>query len=222
MSRGEGRKTGANACKVCNHPGRQEIDAMLLNAQAKYKDIIARMLKAHPGAPELNEPNLTRHKKAHLLTQPIKTTTVDPETGEEVEGYVIGHLSRAITVPKEALSPEGIPMPLALNTIIQAGIRNILQNPELVSPIILMQALEMARKLGIGGSEEDEFKSAWEELGKKRRVKKTTKTTVTKEVEVEATPTDARTDPDIIDVTPSPPSEWSADDLALLPPGDNQ
>ncbi|MDQ2996964.1 MAG: hypothetical protein M3R61_07915 [Chloroflexota bacterium] len=81
MSRGEGRRTGGTACKVCNHPGRGEIEAILLNG-AEHKPIIAKMKTAHPEAPELNGPNLTRHYKNHLINQPILVTTPEGADGE--------------------------------------------------------------------------------------------------------------------------------------------
>ena len=58
-------------CKVCNHAGLSEIDAMLLSG-AKYSLVISRMKASHPTETILTYPNLTHHKKAHLLTRPIK------------------------------------------------------------------------------------------------------------------------------------------------------
>lgn len=153
-------KAGQGQCKVCTHPGQAEIDAMLLNG-ATGKAIIARMKAAHPGAVEITEPNLSRHKKNHLLTKPIKTTEVD-ENGEVKEAYIIGHLTKAITVPREAIPKptEVVNIPDALGVIINAGVRNILNSPEWVTPQILMFALDMARKMGIGGKEIEEFAEA--------------------------------------------------------------
>lgn len=210
-------------CKVCGsppHPGRREIDAMLLNGAA-YKAIIARMQAAHPGAYDLTEPNLSRHKNRHLLTQPIKTTEIDEETGEEREAYIIGHLASAPMVPKSALPKptEVVPLPDALGLIINAGLLNIARNPSLVTPPVLMAAIDMARKLGVGGKEVEEFAAAWGALNRaKAKGKRTTTVTVTKEEEVEV-----RGGPsaDIIDVEPEPPEEWSAAELGLLAAPEN-
>lgn len=228
MPRGEGRRSGETQCKVCAHPGKAEIDAMLLNG-AKYSAIIARMRAAHPEAPELIPSNLTRHKNAHLLTKPIKVSEVNPETGEVQEGYLIGHLSQAITAPKEVIPDEAVSVPDALKVIINAGVRNIAHNPELVTPQMLIAALDMARKIGLGGNDQEEFKDAWKELGKRKgemtRKAKRRKTTMTVEEEVEETVhEDAAPPGDIIDAevvsgVAVTPEEWSEDDLKLLEGG---
>lgn len=216
-------KGGENACKVCNHPGRTEIDAMLLNG-AKYRDIIARMKAAHPGEPELIPANLSRHKTNHLLTQPITVVGADGET----EGYIVGHLTTALTVNKEAIPApsETVTIPEALRTVMNAGVKNIQNHPELVTPIILMQAIDTARKMGILSSEQEEFAKAWADVGKrkeglKRKVKRTV--TVSQEEEVEAHPTVEPAEP-IIEAEVVTPAEWSDADLKLLeaPDGENK
>lgn len=238
MPRGVGRRSGEKQCKVCVHKGKAEIDALLLNG-AKYSAIIRRMRAAHPEEPELNPSNLSRHKNAHLLTKPIKVTEVDPETGQVQEGYLIGHLTQAITAPKEVIPDEAVSVPDALKVIINAGVRNIAHNPELVTPQMLIAALDMARKIGLGGNDQEEFRDAWKELGRRKgemtRKAKRRKTTMTVEEEVEETVhEDATPQGDIIDaeilsgsavelevVTPEvvTPEEWSEDDLKLLEGG---
>jgi len=244
------RKARPGQCKICGepeHPGRVEIDAMLLNG-APYKAIIARMEAAHPGAEDLTEPNLSRHKNRHLLTKPIKTTEVDPETGEVKEAYIIGHLTEAPIVPKSAIPKptEVTPLPDALGLIINCGLINIAKNPALVSPTILIMAIDMARKMGVGGKEVEEFAAAWSALNReksKARAKRTTTVTVEETIDGAATGQTAKLacptcgEPSqpgakfciacgaslgIIDAEVVAPAAWSEDDLKLLesPEGD--
>jgi hypothetical protein len=209
MRRGEGRRTGGTACKVCNHPGRGEIEAMLLNG-AEHKPIIAKMQAAHPGAPVLNGPNLTRHYKNHLITKPIMVKTTDGETGAEIEGYVAGHLSRSLTISRDAIpkKEDRISVPEALAIIINAGARNVVMNPDTVTPKDMLAAMEMARKLGLGGQADDEFADAWKALNRNKKRKTTLTVETTEELPAEEPPT-------IIDVT-GQTGDWPAEDLKLL------
>lgn len=216
---------GRTRCKICNHPGRQAIDAMLLGGAAKYKDIIAKMKAAHPGEPELNEANLSRHWKDHVQTQPIAVSRADPETGEQITGYLTGHLSEALVVQKDAIptNEQSVTLPDALKVIINAGVRNILLNPLLVGPKELVAAIEMARKMGLLGNDTEEFAAAWKEFAKAKsrspgKTKRTRRVTVEETQEDEIGPDEAPlpanlAPPDIIEVRPV---EWSEDDLKLL------
>lgn len=170
----------ATRCKVCTHPGLDEINAMLLNA-TPYTAIIRRMTKAHPGAPELSSPNLSTHKKNHLLARPI---TVQTEAGE-TQMYASGaFLTRQLSVAKEDLPVDNLTLPEALRTIIVAGVRNILLNPELVTPAVLIQAVEVARKAGLFTGQTEEFEEAWALLNKERpKRKRTRKVTLEETVE---------------------------------------
>lgn len=219
------RRSGQNQCKICGeppHPGLDEINLMLANG-AQYKAIIARMKAAHPGAVELTEPNLSRHKTKHLLTKPMKTTEIDPETGEPREAYIIGHLSQAPIVPKSAVPKpaEVVPLPDALGLIINAGLLNIARNPEIVTPAILMMAIDMARKMGVGGKEVEQFEEAWKNLNRaKAKAKRTTTVTVEEEVEGPV-----QKPGDVIEAEVVKPTEggWSEEDLKLLEaPGEEQ
>lgn len=204
---------GKTRCKTCNHPGLQAIDAMLLNG-AKYKDIIAKMLAAHPGEVELNEANLSRHWSDHVQAMPIKVDTTDPETGLVTQGYLAGHLMQTLDVDREKLPKNAVPIADALKTIISAGVRNILLDPTLVGPKELVAALEMARKLGLFGNDAEEFAEAWKEFaaakqsGRKKRTTRTVTVQQTEELDEDA--------PQIIDVQPVTPEEWSEADIKLL------
>ena len=217
------RKGGANQCKICGdtpHPGRQEIDAMLLNGKAGYADIIRRMKAAHPGAPELNPSNLSRHKKNHLMTKPIKITEADPETGLVTEGYIIGHLSQSLVVPKGAVpaKEDRIGIEDALWVIINAGIRNAVMNPDAVTMKDVIAALELARKWNIKPEDGNAFDDAWKALGQKKASRtKTTKVTVEETLEEDGTMDGPAPTGEVVEGTVVPPGDgWSADDLLLL------
>lgn len=220
------QKGGERQCKICSHPGRVEIDAMLLNG-APYENIINRMKAAYPAWELLNKANLSRHKSRHLLTQPITVEEVDPATGEVKQGFLVGHLASAPLIPKDAIPApeERISLPDALAVIIQVGLRNALHNPELVTPKDVLAAIEIARKLGLRGDDTEEFRDAWAALGQKRgEMKKKArrrKVTVTEEtVEVESGQEPQAEEPIIIDAEPVVPDEWSDDELRLLEGGD--
>lgn len=196
---------------------------MLLNG-TQYDKIIARMKAAHPGEPELTRDNLSRHKKGHLLTRPITVEEVDPETGEKKTGFIVGHLAAAPIVPKEAIPAieDRISLPDALDLIINIGLRNALYNPDLVTMKDVISAVEIKRKLGLGGGEEEDFRQAWEALGQKRGAMKKKsrrrKVTVTEE-EVELSSQDTEPEVgDVIDgeVVQTLPDEWSPEEMTLL------
>lgn len=192
-------------CRVCNHPGVDEINAMLLNA-APYKNIIKRGKAAYPEEPPLNEAALSRHFHRHLITKPIKTEELDLTTGDMVEGYLVGHLTRAMEVPKEVIPKDPIGLSDALKVIINAGIFNIMNNPGVVTPAVLVSAIDMARKMGIGGREGEEFNDAWAALNeKKNQQRRKRKRTVTLTEEV----TDTTIPDDTIEVLPLPEGGWS-------------
>jgi hypothetical protein len=208
---------------------------MLLNG-AKQQAIIDKMKYAHPGEPELNKSNLSRHYHNHLITQPIKTTETDPETGEVREGFIVGHLTQHIAVPKEAVPPpeERISIPDALAVIINAGVRNAIVNPASVSPKDLLAAIEIARKLGLRGDDDEEFRDAWKALGEAksggntRKSKRRRKVTVEEEETVEergGRPAEVISrkpgEPEVIDAEVVTPAEgWSDEEMGLLPPGE--
>jgi hypothetical protein len=214
------QKGGERQCKVCAHPGRVEIEAMLLNG-ASYTSIISRMKAAYPGWTELYGANLSRHKSRHLLTKPIQVKELDPETGEVSQGYIVGHLSSAPLVPKDAIpaADDRISVPDALAVIINVGLRNALNNPELVTIKDLMAALELARKLGLRGDDSEEFRDAWAALSAKRgelkQKARRRKVTVTEEtVEVEHNRRGAG--PEVIDAEVVTPDDWTEEELKEL------
>jgi hypothetical protein len=205
---------------------------MILNGTSAY-NIIRRAKAAYPTEPDLTAKNISAHRTRHLLTKPIATEEVDPETGEVKTGYLIGHLSTTLSVRREDLPKDAPSLPEALRTIITAGIRNVLLNPITVTPNILVMALEMARKLNLGSGDEDDFKEAWGELGKKKnaikekasRAKRTRRVTIE---ETEETVDGEETLNDLvdtfIDAQPIPPAlpdpDWSIDSLVRSLPDD--
>jgi hypothetical protein len=90
----------------------------------------------------------------------------------------------------------------------------------MVTGQMLMIALDMARKMGIGGKEVEEFADAWRELNRaksKAKAKGKRTTTVTVEEEVELRP--EGNGGEVIDVTPvntPADAEWSEEELRLL------
>lgn len=210
------RLSGQAACKVCTHPGVDEINVMLLNG-TDYNVIISKMKQGHPTAEVLSKPNLSRHKKNHLLNQPI---TIETEDGQK-QTYITGaFLAERITVDRSAL-PDPVAIPDALRVIIAAGVANVLQNPSLVTPQMLVPALDLARKMGLFTGDSQDFNDAWAALGATRKTKERKRTRrVTVEETVEETGQDD--EPEIIDGAFGEtrnlgelPDAWSAEELGL-------
>lgn len=209
------RKGGQMECKVCTHPGKAEIDAMIING-VKYPVIIRRMKEVHPGAPELIPSNLSNHKHNHLLNNPI---TVVGEDGEK-QTYITG----AYPAPLPAIPDEPATIPSlenALSQIIGIGLHNMRNNPALVTPKDVLAAIDALRKLGGGADPVKEFLGAWQGVAEKKgeiktKAKRTRSVTLTETTETEAAQPAASGE--VIDATPA---EWSADELdtlALPPP----
>lgn len=188
------RLSGASICKVCAHPGVDEINLMVLNG-VDYSVIINKMRQAYPTAGVLTKPNLSRHKKNHLLNRPI---TIESEDGKHT--YITGaFLAERITVDRSAI-PDPVSIPDALRVIIAAGVANILQNPSLVSPQVLVPALDLARKIGLFTGDSQEFNDAWAALAgaKAKKERKRTRRVMVEET-VEESEREDQT-PEVIDV----------------------
>lgn len=180
MTRGQARKFGDKACKVCSLPPavRDEVDNMLLNG-TKQSMIISRVRKAAPDAPPLNASNLSRHKKNHLMNQPI---TVVGEDGEKTT-YITG--ARPATAPmvnEDALAKLPITLQDALEHIITTGLSNAMANPAWVTPQVWATAIQELRKMG--GGQGDKFEDAWRKTGKRK--KRTRRVTVEESEEEES------------------------------------
>lgn len=202
MAGTKGRRLGGQSvCKVCAHPGVDEINVMLLNG-VDYTIIITKMKQGHPTAEELTKSNLSRHKRNHLLNKPI---TIEGEDGKHT--YITGaFLAERITVDRSAI-PDPVAIPDALRVIIAAGVANVLQNPSLVTPQILVPALDLARKMGLFSGDSQDFADAWAALAgakAKKERKRTRRVTVEETVEESSQDGD---EPDVIDVPPEKPRE---------------
>lgn len=204
------RNVGNRECRVCAHPGKEEINAMILNG-TEYQAIISRMVTVHSGEEELTKASLSRHKTNHLLNQPITVTSDD---GTKETTYITGVIrSEALTIPPEQVPVLGqITLEQALWTVATAGILNILNNPGTVSPRTTIEALGLLKDLKEGAPEKEGWEDAWNELGaKKSELKqkakgKRTKRTVTVEetvtevsVEQSAAPESSVPEPVVID-----------------------
>jgi hypothetical protein len=162
-------QSGLRQCRVCAHPFVDEINVMIMNG-VNYSQIIKRAAELSTAAPPLTKVMLSRHKAKHLYQNPVSIQKADGTK----ETYISGrYLAERITVDKSAI-PEAVPLPDALKVIINAGISNILQNPTLVSPQMLISALEVARKSGLFTGSDEEFTDAWAALGRKRRTRRMT------------------------------------------------
>lgn len=205
-------------CKVCLHPGRTEIEAMTLNA-APYGSIATLMRKKYPAEPKLLAANISRHKSAHLLTQPI--AIIDPETGERGNSYLTPvEVNKQLLVDRKALpAPEdGVSAEDALRVIINAGISNILADPSIVTPKFLIAALVEARARRLGG-DDDTFKDAWAALAGERakeRPKTTRRRRVTVEEETISDGTSSADTGPVVAGAVVPPDEWSEVELTPL------
>jgi hypothetical protein len=116
-------KGGAKECKVCAHEGRTQIEFQLLN-EVPYATIISQSARDFTGSVALTKPNLSTHKKNHLLSQPI-TRVVEGEDGQptEIQAYLTGSFeSQSIVIPKAAI-PEIPGLVEGLKIIIAAGLR---------------------------------------------------------------------------------------------------
>lgn len=209
-------KGGEKECKACAHPGRTELEAMILNG-AEYNAIITRMRQVHPDAAVLTKPNLSNHKRNHLLTQPI-TRVVKGEDGQVVEQtYLTGHFeSKSIVIPKEAI-PEVPGLAEGLKIIIAAGLQNILHNPGIVTVDKLIAAMELYRKIGGAGANElESLMGEWGEVAKRKdQLKKTAKRTRRVTVE-ETTETEETAAPPSAPADETIDGEWSEADLENL------
>lgn len=216
-------KGGERECKVCAHPGRAEIEAMILNG-AEYAAIITRMRQVAPDAPALTKPNLSKHKNNHLLNRPI-TRVVEGADGQVVEQtYLTGHYeSKSIVIPRDAI-PEIPGLTEGLKIIIAAGLQNVLHNPALVTVDKLIQAMELFRKIGGAGANElESLMGEWGAVEKRKgELKKTARRT--RKVTVEETTETTEAAPQAADPASEPiEGEWSEaelDSLALPAPGD--
>ena len=208
-------KGGERECKACAHPGRAELEAMILNG-AEYAAIITRMRQVHPDAPILTKPNLSTHKTRHLLTQPI-TRVVETEDGQQVEQtYLTGHFeSKSIVIPRDAI-PEIPGLAEALKIIIAAGLQNVLHNPALVTVDKLIQALDLYKKIGGAGANELEtLMGEWGAVEKRKgELKKTAKRT--RKVTVEETTEETTAQPATAPAGETIEGEWSAEELETL------
>lgn len=208
-------KGGAKECKVCAHPSRTEIEAMILNG-AEYNAIISRMKQVAPDAAVLTKPNLSTHKRNHLLTQPI-TKVVETDDGQQVEQtYLTGHFeSKSIVIPRDAI-PEIPGLAEALKIIIAAGLQNVLHNPALVTVDKLIQALDLYKKIGGAGANELEtLMGEWGAVEKRKgELKKTAKRT--RKVTVEETTTEETTGPATAAQAETIDGEWSEAELETL------
>lgn len=218
-------KPGIRICKICSHPGVEEINAMILNG-VRYEDITRRMKQLYPSAPRITQVNITTHKKHHLLNKPVSIESPDGKKYTYIAGATV---AEKITIDKSAI-PEGVSIPDALKVIISAGVANILQNPETVTPAVLVSALELARKSGLLTAGAEEFVDAWEALAnssKRKSKKRTRRVTVEEEEEVIDAGGDAETvtQGDVIDAQPelpeSPQVNWPAGDVSFVPRKDD-
>lgn len=165
---GHKRGNPGATCKVCNHPGKEEVNTLLLNSRP-HQEIIKKMARAYPDEPVLIPANLSRHYHNHVVNNPI---VVHNEDGSETQ-YITGATrANAIVIAKEAI-PDMVPIQDALKVIIAAGVSNIIDDPKSVTPNVLVMALQELKKLG-GSIAGDEMAQAWAAAKKTKRTRKVT------------------------------------------------
>ena len=179
-------------CKVCRSLSVTEIDAMILNG-ADYPTIIKRHAQLQPNEKPLNKSNITTHKRLHLLTKPI-VKIVETEDGTvEQRTYLTGHYPAPTPVITKENIPDLPPLADCLKVIIGAGVHNILNNPDIVTPNITIRAMELFKVLfGKGDDELNSLLGNWDGVADAkekahRKAKKTRTVSVTETVEEETT-----------------------------------
>lgn len=203
------RKTGGRACKVCIHPGRDTIDAML-GAEYEADEIISWATEKHPETPALYAWNLSRHGQLHPLHTP-EGVEMPVRAGSAL---VPAGGAQAVSVKAFVPPPEErVSLADATAIVLNLALQNAIRNPESVTLKDAAAFAELGRKLGLKGNDADEFKKAWDALASEKdasskRGKRTTKVTVTKET-VEEPEGSAEPSPEIIDVTPEAPDTWA-------------
>lgn len=196
------RRTGRKVCTVCAHPGIEEINRMLFLPNHPYPSIVEKMKQTYPGAEVISIPALSRHKLNHAVREAI---TVESAEGKTVYLPSSG-VTRALTVNKEALPELGYTLPEALMVIINAGVNNILANPNQVSPQVMLAAAIELRKIGLGAGEKEDWETEFTKLAAvkekmKREAKETlarTKQKRVREVRVTETTTVEETEDDTV------------------------
>lgn len=210
-------KSGERECKVCAHPGRTQIDFQLLN-EVPYATIISQSARDFVGSVELTKPNLSTHKKNHLLTQPI-TRVVTGEDGQPtaIQTYLTGSFeSQSIVIPQAAI-PEIPGLTEGLKIIIAAGLQNVLHNPGIVTVDKLIAAMELYRKIGGAGANEMEtLMGSWSEVEKRKGEMKQTAKRTRRRVTVEETTEETTARPASAPAVDVIEAEWSAADLESL------
>lgn len=181
-------KSGGKQSKVSTHPGRKEIETKIIN-NVPYSVIIKEMRRRYPEAPVLNATNLSNHRD-WLMAQPI-TVVVENEDGteEQTQAYLTGHhLATAVSIPQSAVPTDLPSLPQALMIIIAAGLQNIINNPQLVTPEKTLLAIAELRKMGGATDDLNNLMGAWGEVetrkteqGKTARATRRTRTKTTTE-----------------------------------------
>jgi hypothetical protein len=112
----------------------------------------------------------------------------------------------ALTKSVTAIAGSAIPIPDALMAMISVGLHNLKENPQLMTPSVTLQAIDILRKLGLASGAKDAFADAWGALAEAQAGKTKRKRRITVEEEVTS-------EADAIVINPVP-DEWDADELA--------
>jgi len=139
------------ACPVCNHPKRTDIDRMMVD----WAD-----------APQRHRPD--RDEFLNTIWSRFRYYSDDTFTGQAILTHFTEH-ARLISIPPlEVDRANGIvrrgdemiripEIPDALDTIIALGIDNLSQDPSLIKPHHLIQALKLKAQLQPHSLHQDEF-----------------------------------------------------------------
>lgn len=213
------REKSAKMCTLCQHPQREYIDFLLSEGAGwTVTDIRMKVKERFPDAPELpSDMSFSRHKQ-HYLDQRDETKLTNVATGQSLT-------IQRLVLPAEAFDADSISLPDALNVVIAAGISNILKNPGRVTPTVLVQAMELKAKLGMGGSSLDDFTAAWAGLDEpSTQPAPTTKKRVTRKVSIEETVESGSTAPEgdviegeIVPDAPQLPPGWGTGETIDIP-----
>lgn len=140
-------------CKVCRHPRREWIE------QSMKDNVPYRAICEEVNRDEHSEKIEPYTLSRHLPHMGGKSALIADER------IVVRALPQADLL-RLALPPESqrVAVSEALELIIYLGVQSLLYNPETITPAHLLTAIDLARRLNVGGEKNGVLQDAWKEV----------------------------------------------------------